>query len=113
MFFGFGGGGGGIIGKSTAIGAFELFADIFGAGKQPRVANAAIEADMFWSLRRRLLAVWAAAFYGAGLMALLVGAGMVNANEQAAQRARWPIIDRGTAAAIRTRGKRRRRFPIE
>jgi hypothetical protein len=28
---------------------------------------------------------------------LLVGAGMVNANEHAAQRARCPIIDRGTA----------------
>jgi len=34
-------------GERAAIGAFELVADIFREGKQPRVANAAIEADMF------------------------------------------------------------------
>lgn len=41
--------------ERAAIGAFELFADIRGEGKQTRIANAAVETDVFGLLGRCFL----------------------------------------------------------
>ena len=55
MFFGFGGGGGGMTVSAPQSGHLSLLADILGAGKQPRVADPAVEADMLGHVGRGFL----------------------------------------------------------
>ena len=50
-------------GERAAIRAFELVADIFGAGEQPRVANAAVETDVLGHHERRFLRFGRRIFY--------------------------------------------------